>query len=363
MNFLKKIFKSKEKPIETYTDFWTWFQDNQQDFFKVVQTKNSSKIDEQFLSIAVPKLGELKKGFFISTGMDDDKTAELVLTADGDVRNIAFIEDLVAAAPQIEGWKITALKEPMPIENVNISMNGYEFHHENIWFYSIDSPEYPDEIEIRVVHEDWTKDTASAINTGVMIFLDYYLGEVELATNIDSYDIEGKKEAQKELVPIIKLKDFLRWRQKEFIERYKGTRHDTENDGYSTYEAELKNGNMLLAVMNTTLLNWDRKASHPWLAIMVLKYKGHNGMPNDEDFELLNAIEEEMLLELKDVDGYLNVGRQTADYEREIYFACKDFRKPSKVFYATQQKYEKRFEIEFDIFKDKYWQTFNRFVG
>ena len=36
--------------------------------------------------------------------------------------------------------------------------------------------------------------------------------------------------------------------------------------------------------------------------------------------------------ELKDFEGYLNIGRQTADSVREIYFACKEFRKPSKVF-------------------------------
>jgi hypothetical protein len=67
--------------------------------------------------------------------------------------------------------------------------------------------------------------------------------------------------------------------------------------------------------------------------------------------------------ELKDVDGYLNVGRQTSEGEREIYFACKDFRKPSKVFFNTQKKHPDNFEIEYDIYKDKYWKTFERFNG
>jgi hypothetical protein len=64
---------------------------------------------------------------------------------------------------------------------------------------------------------------------------------------------------------------------------------------------------------------------------------------------------------LQDKDGYLNIGRQTANNEREIYFACKDFRKVSKVFYEKQTKYSDKFEIEFDIYKDKYWQTFEKF--
>ena len=65
--------------------------------------------------------------------------------------------------------------------------------------------------------------------------------------------------------------------------------------------------------------------------------------------------------ELKDVDGYLNIGRQTANGEREIYFACKDFRKPSKIFFKIQTNYSNSFEIDYDIYKDKYWQSFNRF--
>jgi hypothetical protein len=129
-------------------------------------------------------------------------------------------------------------------------------------------------------------------------------------------------------------------------------------------EAELENGNKLLAVVNTELLNWDSKASHPWISIITFKYDGRktNGMPNDNDYQLLNNVEEEILRELKDKNGYLNIGRQTAENEREIYFACNDFRKPSKVFYEIQQKYSDKFKIDYTIFKDKYWQSYERFT-
>jgi hypothetical protein len=96
---------------------------------------------------------------------------------------------------------------------------------------------------------------------------------------------------------------------------------------------------------------------------MTIKYDGNdnNGMPNQKDYELLNDIEDEMMQSLTDHDGNLNIGRQTASGEREIYFACKDFRKISKVFYQTEQKHKDKFEFEYSIYKDKYWQTFNRF--
>jgi hypothetical protein len=361
MSFLKNIFGKKDEPIKSYSDFWTWFQKNEKDFFAVV--KNRKEIEKGFFDRISPKLGELKDGYFYLTGMFDDNTVELVLTAEGNTKNIVFVEELVNTAPQINGWKFTALKPTLNIKDVNIKMAGYEFNSKNMSFYANEIEEYPDEIDITIVHNDLTEENKDQIANGTYIFLDNYLGELDFVNNIDSLKTIGIQQAEKDLIPITKLKDFLTWRQKEFIEKYEGVRYNTENDGYSTLEAELESGAKLFAVINTDLLNWDRKASHPWISVLTLKYDGsnNNGMPNDKDYKLLNKIEEEIMQELKDIDGYLNIGRQTSKGEREIYFACKDFRRPSKVFFKTQQNYSESFEIEYDIYKDKYWQSFERF--
>jgi hypothetical protein len=361
MSFLKNIFGKKDEPIKSYFDFWTWFQKNEKDFYNVVKSRQN--IEKGFFDKLSPKLGELKDGYFYLTGMFDDNTVELVLTADGNTKNIVFIEELVASAPNINGWKFTALKPALNIEDVSIEMAGLKFNSENLYFYSNDLPNYPDEIDVCITHNDMNDDNRQQIINGTYIFLDNYLGELDFVNNIDNLQVIAKSEAKKELVPIAKLKDFLTWRQKEFVEKYDGVRYDTENDEYSIMEAKLESGNMLLAVINTNLLEWDRQASHSWLAVMTLKYDGskNNGMPNNADYELLGTIEDEIMLSLKDKDGNLNIGRQTANNERDIYFACNDFRKVSKTFNETQKKYGDKFEIEYDIYKDKYWQTFERF--
>ena len=361
MSFLENIFEKKDEPITSYADFWNWFQKNEKDFFDVVKSRNN--IERGFFDKLSPKLAELKDGYFFLTGMYDDNTVELVLTADGDTKNIVFSEELVEASPKMSGWKFTSLKPSLNIENVSIEMADLKFDSDNLFFYSNELPNYPDEIDICIVHNDMTDDNRKQIVNGTYIFLDNYLGELDFVNNIDNIQIISKSEAQKELVPIAKLKDFLAWRQKEFIEKYECVRYDTENDEYSMLKAELESGSVLIAVVNTKLLNWDSQASHPWLSIMTIKYDGseNNGMPTDSDFEKMDNIEEEIIKELLDKDGFLSVGRQTAGNEREIYFACKDFRKPSKVFYEIQQKHKSNFEIEFDIYKDKYWQTFERF--
>jgi hypothetical protein len=361
MSFLKNILGKKETPIKNYSDFWNWFQDNEKTFFNVV--KSHKDIEKGFFDKLSPKLAELKEGYFYLTGMYDDNTVELVLTADGNTKNIVFIEELVEKAPKINGWKFTALKPAMDIENVAIDMAGYKFDSENLFFYSNDHADYPDEIDISVIHNERTEENKQQIGNGTYIFLDNYLGELDFLNNIDNLKIISKHEAEKELVPIAKLKDFLTWRQKEFIEKYEGVRYDTQNDEHSILEAELESGNKLIAVVNTQLLNWDSKTSHPWIAVITLKYDGrnNNGMPNENDYQSLNEIEESIMQQLSDKDGYLNIGRQTANNERDIYFASKDFRKPSKVFFKTQQDHSNKFEIEYDIYKDKYWQSFERF--
>ena len=361
MSFLKSIFKPKDEPIKSYTDFWTWFQKNEKDFFAVV--KNRKDIEKSFFNKLSPKLEELKDGYYYLTGMYDDNTVELVLTVDGTTKNIVFVEELVETAPQISGWKFTALKPALDIKDVNIEMGGLKFNNENLNFYANQSPANPDEIDITIVHDDLTEENKKQILSGAYIFLDNYLGELDFVNNIDNLTIESKKEAKQDLVPIEKLKDYLTWRQKEFIEKYEGVRYDTENDTYSILQAELESGNSLIAVINTELLNWDSKASHPWISVLTIKYDGskNNGMPNETDYQLLDKVEKEIMTELKDSDGYLNIGRQTAKGERDIYFACKDFRKPSKIFFNIQQNYSDSFEIDYDIYKDKYWQSFERF--
>ncbi len=361
MSLLKKMFGKKDEPIKSYSDFWNWFQNNEKTFHHVV--KQHKNIEKEFFDIISPKLLELKEGFFFLTGMFDDNTVELILTPDGIVKNIVFIEELVQASPKIEGWKFTALKPASNITDFGIEMAGLKFNEEKLSFYSNDSKDFPDEIDITIVHDDLNEENKATITNGTFIFLDNYLGELDFVSTIDKITVVGKNVTQQELVPIGKLKDFLIWRQKEFIEKYDGVRYDTENDSYSSLEATLKNGNPLIAIVNSTLLNWDDKASHPWILYVEMTFNGkdNNGLPNNDMYQFLNEIEDLMLVELKDVDGYLNIGRQTAENVREIYFACKDFRKPSKVLHKIIGEFSSKIEISYDLYKDKYWQSFDRF--
>ncbi|MDJ1499575.1 DUF695 domain-containing protein [Xanthocytophaga agilis] len=363
MSFQESFLGAINESIRQYTTFWSWFQTQEMIFFQVV--KQRENIETDFFEKLSEQLNVFNESLYFVVGMPDEDTVELIFTADGIIKNIVFVEELVQSAPLIKGWRFTALKPATDTSKINIKMEEFDFNEENIGFYANEHPELPDEIDITVVYPDFAEEDRQMVVNGIYIFLDNVLGELNFACIIDQIDIVRTQEAQQEIVPISKLKSFLVWREKEFVEKYEGVRRNTDKDNYSMLQAKLENGNMLLAAINTDLLKWDRKASHPWIMNVEIAYDGSelNGMPDEDAFTLMEEIEENITTELKDAEGYLNIGRQTAEGTRNIYFACKDFRKPSKVLHAIQQVYADQSEMSYEIYKDKYWQSFEHFVN
>ena len=360
MNFLKKIFGNKEEtPIKSYADFWHWFQQQEQSFFKIVKGHND--IDKKFFSKLSPKLVQLNDGFYFVAGMFDDNTAELIISAEGYVKTFVFAEELVTAAPVIKGWQFTALKPATDLDSMQIKMDGLEFDDNKISFFSNEHAEYPDEIDITLVHQDYTEENKDIISSGTLIYLDNAMGELNTATLIDAVQITGPDDTGKALIPIKKLKDFLLWREKEFVEKYEGVRHDTENDNFSLLEANDENDFPVIAAINEDLLNWDAKASHPWMMVVEIEYDGsqNNGLPDDTIYELMNEFDDEVMKLLPDTEGYLNLGRETCSGTRKMYYACKEFRHSSKIIATLIKNYQDKLNVSYDIFKDKYWVTLN----
>lgn len=361
MSFFKNIFNKREESTTTIIDFWNWFSANEKKFHSVV--KSGKQLDTEFFNKLSHQLEDLKEGIYFVAGISKENIVELVLTPDGVLKNILFIEELVQAAPTFKNWTFTALKSEIDIENLSIKMEDFTFNSENLSFYPVEHPNQPDEVDIVVVYHDYVEQEKSTIINGSFVFLDNYLGELNSVTTIDNAIVIGIEQAEKELIPIAKLKSYLIWREKEFIEKYDGLRYDTQNDSYTSFEAALENGNFLIATINATLLEWDSKASHPWILQIVVNYEkdSNNGMPDTVTYELMNQMEDEIMAELQDFEGYLNIGRQTAENHREIYFACQEFRKPSKVLDQVLKKYDNQLLVTYDLYKDKYWQTFERF--
>ena len=109
----------------SYQKFWTFFSENKETFFQVV--KSHEDIEEKFLDIIAPELKSINEDLLYLTGMFDENTAELIITVDGNIKDIVYAEELIEAAPSLENWRFTALKPESDIKNTSIIMEDFEF--------------------------------------------------------------------------------------------------------------------------------------------------------------------------------------------------------------------------------------------
>jgi hypothetical protein len=71
---------------------------------------------------------------------------------------------------------------------------------------------------------------------------------LNFATQIDTFAVLGRNQAEKELVPIEKLKDFLSWREREFTEKYRSVKREDVDEQFSILRATLGNESLLSPV-------------------------------------------------------------------------------------------------------------------
>ncbi|OJV53081.1 MAG: hypothetical protein BGO31_04830 [Bacteroidetes bacterium 43-16] len=360
---LLKLDTNQSPYFEHYQQFWSWFARNATMLFDRLKSVNEA--EDSFFELLSPRLGELKDRVFFLVGMRDDDTAELIFTADGVIKNIVFVEELVAAAPEVKNWKFTALKPEHLASEINVELSGLKFEEKSICFYPVQHEKYPDEIELVIVLSHFTEEQKSSAYSGAFIFIDHLLGEINAVTLIDSIKIAAQADATAELIPIAKLKPYLVWREKEFVEKYGDYYYDSTEDNYTGFEAQLKSGSKLIATMNTAALSWEYKGSHPWILKIAITYDGtlNEGFPDAASLLLINQFDDLLLEHFPEQDGFINLGRETGEGIREIYFACKGFRIPSLTSQHLIHHFKGKLDIDYQIFKDKYWQTFERYTA
>ncbi|HTJ11721.1 MAG TPA: DUF695 domain-containing protein [Dinghuibacter sp.] len=342
MGIFDKLFQREKKdPAEA---FWQWFGTQEATFFQVM--KNKGDVVERVLDELTPRLHKVNPGFFSEIGMASDDVAEIIITAEGDVKNFVFVEHLVRSAPTLSNWKFTALKQPA---GWRIHMNGCTFDEHTLSFYSEPLAEYPDEICLKFVHRDFSEEQRKTMDSGTSIFLSNLLGELATATQVDTFEVVPAPSGQ-ELIPIRELPAYLAWREKEFVEKYSDGMSGEEFSQCAVLEGTI-NGLPLIAMVNQDLLRWDSKPSHPWMTVIDIAYTvSNNGMPSTDSSEAMNAFEDQ----LPKQTGWLNLGRETGDGHRKIYIASNEFRKISEVV-ANLIAGHRNLKIDYSITRDKYW--------
>ncbi len=341
-----------------YANFWNWFEQHQQGLSNTL--KEGGDLQSELFETLATKLTGVKGGENFGVSMDDEGTVELVFTTQGHIKNIVFAEELVNAAPKIKGWKFTALTPPSAVNIATLKWDGYEINGENLSFYANQSAKFPDEINITVVHDKFDVYRPEISYNFVNLILKNYLGELYLLTTVDHYYAAGKVNPNRELIPIDKLQAYVRWREKEFVEKYEDVRYIADGHDLCVIEGEIGDGIPIFGVVDKDLLEWEGRISHPWILSIIISYNSDNGMADERTDGFIETLETELTDALTDFDGYHYICKERTPGQTQIYFVCREFRKPAKIMYAMEQLLDE-LDFSYQIVHDKYWQTFEKY--
>ena len=94
--------------------FWEWFKRHHKEYLEL--DKKSKKEATYWLRELNAHLRAYYKFFEFSLTLPDKGTARLSITVSGKAMHFKKVEALVALAPEIQGWSIHALEDPMPVD-------------------------------------------------------------------------------------------------------------------------------------------------------------------------------------------------------------------------------------------------------
>lgn len=352
---ISKYYRKEGAMQQTATAFWQWFCENEHRFRKL--EKNDSDQALSFLEELIQQMQPYNPYLKALAGPDSNGNFELIITSDGDIALFSTVEELVNAAPAVPNWIFTAHKPALGFDGISIDLYGLQFSTETTSFYPLVLDDYPDEVNIVITHNGYTKDLDDHFQAGGMIYLENGLGEVYTATRIDNYETGPVPDAGQgiELIPIAKLNEYLNWREKEFVEKYETVPTEIP-DTYHLLEAEDKEGNKMLLTVNMDCRYWDKKPAFSWLLQVNINFMGDaTGFPSEEQLIALQTLEEE-IFSLLPLDRTILAGNKTYDNCRNIYFYVSDYNTTAVLLNRFIESKATAYEILFFIRRDKYWR-------
>jgi hypothetical protein len=252
----------------------------------------------------------------------------------------------------------------MGFEETSIEMFDKEFNENTVKFYPTPDENFPDMISIVFTHVDFNEEEDEDFQTAMIIYIQNALGELNMVTELDYFDVTGEPDDKSILIPVTKLNEYLRWREKEFVEKYDQGTIEFPEDTYSTIEGEDAEGNVMMAIAVSSLEDWPYKPVFPWWVGVQMEYSAtENGLPDEETLQQLHEIEDtiiNLLIEKKDI---VYAASKTFKGSRVAYFYSKGYKTPSILLHPFIEKYEGDLNLSFFIEKDKYWQRAAEFYG
>jgi hypothetical protein len=165
---------NKSTQVSSEKRFWLWFTNHASEI-SAIQTGTEPILDQ--LEIA---LKQVHPSLTFEIGLKTNDQCELVLSANG--AKIAFpaVKSLVATAPPLAGWIITAFRQPQE-RPYKVQYEGFELSPDEIWFSMTPDGKL---ISLTLYIRGLTPGNENRAAGAAFILLDHVLGEYDVETKI-----------------------------------------------------------------------------------------------------------------------------------------------------------------------------------
>lgn len=170
------LFGNKEeKQQKAIQEFWEWFLENRLRF------SNLQSLDHRLINDLGSRLNKVEKGLVFQIGQGDQGKV-LEISADGIRDLFPAVRKVVDAAPNVEGWRILAFRQPArDASDIVLEFNGNRLSPADMLFTSRSSGNRARiVVYVPTVLHDVPKDLVGA----AFIILDAILGEYAVETKI-----------------------------------------------------------------------------------------------------------------------------------------------------------------------------------
>ena len=161
--------------------FWRWFKANLAKL-AAIQTGQEPvfmQAYQQIQRVHPDLLCEFAKG--------KDGVREVVISADGKRAAFGAVENLVARAPVILGWKVTAFRSRKSLD-FSIRLDDRDITADDIWF---DTTANGTELDLQLYIKGLNNDTLEMLAQAAFLMLDFSLGEYDVETKLGSIDFSA----------------------------------------------------------------------------------------------------------------------------------------------------------------------------
>jgi hypothetical protein len=135
--------------------FWEWFQRNNKEYLEL--NKKTKKDASYWLNELTAHLRAYFKFFGFSLALSEKGMASLTITVNGKAQHFKKADSFVATAPEIPGWRIIALEEPMPVDFLLEKEMAAAAIHPDEFSFSFAADD-PDDNDIIIYHPLCTDD-------------------------------------------------------------------------------------------------------------------------------------------------------------------------------------------------------------